>query len=100
MNFKEWLQTEMAHLVVNPPVVIGDKEVNFIDMQFELYPGLTHEQLADWMLNGFAAPVPDSSYWLVFDGKTAKARLMKSPDGKAELPEWWWKKAFLSDETL
>ena len=96
MDFREWLMNEMAHLMVEPPVEIAGKKVSFIDMQFELYPDMTNATYAKWIVDGFAAPIPGSSLWIVYDGRSAKARLSSSTEGKDKVPDDWWNRAYLS----
>lgn len=89
-GFKEWLQiNEMAHLKIEPPMEIDGHDVSFIDMQFELYPGMTKSLLAKLLVHGFAARIPKSPLWLVYD-RTTGTSITQSNEGKVKLPNNWW----------
>lgn len=98
MEFREWLLNEMPHVMVDPPVEIMGRKISFIDMQFELYPPhlKTNEQLAKWTIGGFAAKIPESDLWLVYNGRTARAKISTSPEGREQVPNDWWNQAYLS----
>jgi|SaaInlV_100m_DNA_2_1039680.scaffolds.fasta_scaffold02443_3 hypothetical protein len=99
MQFRKWLIKEMAHISIDEPIDIGDqKNVSMIDMQFELYPDMTQTTLAHWIVNGFAAKVPNSNYYIVFDGKTGKAKVSDSTENKMQVPGEWHKMAYMSSD--
>lgn len=88
----------MAHISIETPIDIGDqKNVSLIDMQFELYPDMTDAKLSNWIVNGFAAKIPNSNYYIIFDGKTGKTEISNSTNNKRQVPEDWYLRAYMSN---
>ncbi len=99
MQFRKWLIKEMAHISIDEPIDIGDqKNVSMIDMQFELYPDTSQTTMGHWIINGFSAKIPNSNFYIVFDGKAGKTEISDSTNNKAQVPENWWKMAYMSSD--
>lgn len=89
----------MAHISIDNPIDIGDqKNVSLIDMQFELYPNMTQTTLAHWIVDGFSAKIPNSNSYIVFNGKTGKAKVSDSTENKMQVPDEWHKMAYMSSD--
>jgi hypothetical protein len=107
MQFRKWLIKEMVHISIDKPIDIKDKKnISLIDMQFELYPDRTQEdleQVTKWIINGFAAKIPEGSKhsgsYLVFDGHAngGGTRIFPTSRNKEEVPEDWWERAYMSN---
>jgi hypothetical protein len=100
LNFKLWLQNEMAHVAFKKynPITIDGNYVQIIDMKFENYP---NKELKRKLLSidaKFFGRIPGRNVYIVYDGRELQIDILPpDPDVYVELPKNWADYALFAD---
>lgn len=98
VKFKNFIQNEMAHIVVkdngvSTPIHIGTEDIKMMDLKFERYPDVDLKRKLLSINAKFFGQLPEQEHtFFVFDGKNIW-ETHNPPPNYIQLPNDWWEYA-------